>query len=318
MLDLRVCSVLDPRSSTDIYDGSVDQEFSRREGQVFVLSKLQSRKPPAIAPNWRHSYRLNCAALVAIGRLDMANAPLQPSMHIHWAEVVPVSTAPGHDEAKARGDGRLAVRLLGRSDCATLQPFVNLDVGTRIFVIDLRVFAPEVVPVLATYANPSQIDDFNHVGFVKTLIGAAPRRPDYLAAGPATGFESDRRITHALANSEISMLHRLPEVVRSRLTRSICDLAKTANLYGTQLEAFAEGLSCAVHCTQGPPGTGKSYTGVQVIAALDMIRDALKTEGHAVGPILLNSYKNHALDEMVNDLIKHPILGPKMRMQVSK
>lgn len=259
---------------------------------MFVLSKLQSRKPPAIAPNWRHSYRLNCAALVAIGRLDMAHAPLQPTTRIHWAEVVPVSTAPGHDEAKARSMGRLAVRLLGRSDCATLQPSADdLDVGTRVFVIDLRVFAPEVVPVLATYANPTQIDDFNHIGFVKTLIGAGARRPDYLAAPSGSESQTDRRITHALANSEIDLLHRLSANARAQLKHSICGLASRANLYGTQLEAFAEGLSCAVHCTLGPPGTGKSYTGVQEIAALDMIRDALVAEGHAIGPITLFSYK---------------------------
>ena len=33
-----------PNASTDIYDASVERETERREGVVFVLGKLQSRK----------------------------------------------------------------------------------------------------------------------------------------------------------------------------------------------------------------------------------------------------------------------------------
>ena len=289
----------------------IEQEFSRREGQVFVLSKLESRKPPTIAPNWRTSYRLNCSALCAIGRLDVAHAPLQPSFAINWAEIVPVSTAQGNDEGQNRSRGRMAVRLLGQSDCSALQGCVDLRVGTRIFVIDLRVFAPEVLPVLSTYANPTQIEDFESIRFVNSLIGQTPRRPHQISVAPTSGLRA--RITHALENSEIDLLDRLPPEARSQLTRSICDLAQHANLYGTQLEAFAEGLSCSVHCTLGPPGTGKSYTGVQLIAALDVIRDALLGAGIVVGPITLFSYKNHALDEMVKDVLAHPLLQHKMR-----
>ena len=277
---------------------------------MFVLGELKSRKPPKIEPNWRHSYRLASSQLCAVGRLDMAHAPLQPSLALHWAEIVPVSTMPGNDEGAQRSRGRLAVRLLGRSDCSVLQA-ADLDVGTRVFIIDLRVFAPEVVPVLATYASPTQIEDFESIGFVNSLIGRAPRRPHQLTVAMAAGLQE--RITHALQNSEIDLLDRLPPPRRQRLTNDICALAQRANLYGTQLEAFAEGLGCAVHCTLGPPGTGKSYTGVQQIVALDLIRDALLDSDIKVGPILLNSYKNHALDEMVKDVLAHPLLAEKMR-----
>jgi len=301
----------DSRCSTDIYDAVVEHEFTRREGQVLVLSKLESRKPPTVAPNWRTSYRLNVSALCAIGRLDMAHAPLQPSFAINWAEIVPISIGPRNDEGKNRMNCRMAVRLLGPSDCSALQGHVDLGVGTRVFVIDLRVFAPEVVPVLATYAAPAQADDFDQISFVNYLIGRAPRRPFQLGVTPATELRA--RITHALENSEMDVLFRLPKETRLRLTHKICDLAQQANLYGTQLEAFAEGLSCSVHCTLGPPGTGKSYTGVQMIAALDMIRDELLSAGIMVGPITLFSYKNHALDEMVKDVLAHPLLRNKVR-----
>jgi hypothetical protein len=39
------------------------------------------------------------------------------------------------------------------------------------------------------------------------------------------------------------------------------------------------------------------------VLALDMIRRKLESEGHAVGPILVLSYKNHALDEFLIDVI---------------
>lgn len=44
---------------------------------------------------------------------------------------------------------------------------------------------------------------------------------------------------------------------------------------------------------------------MQLILALDLIRNAAIREGHAVGPILTLSYKNHALDQIMLDIIKH-------------
>lgn len=59
-------------ASTDVYDGVVTRESCRRDGNVFHVSDFQSRRPPAIAPNWSTSYRLPVAGLVAVVRLDTA------------------------------------------------------------------------------------------------------------------------------------------------------------------------------------------------------------------------------------------------------
>lgn len=49
----------------------------------------------------------------------------------------------------------------------------------------------------------------------------------------------------------------------------------------------------------------QSYVGVQLVLALDLIRSAAMREGHPdVGPILVLSYKNHALDEVLLDVLK--------------
>ena len=58
--------------------------------------------------------------------------------------------------------------------------------------------------------------------------------------------------------------------------------------------------------TQGPPGTGKSYFGVVIVQALLIIRKLWISVNPSVGkpPILVLSYKNHAIDEFLRDLIK--------------
>ena len=50
---------------------------------------------------------------------------------------------------------------------------------------------------------------------------------------------------------------------------------------------------------QGPPGTGKSYTGVAIIKALLKNRDAAKLR-----PIICIYYTNHALDQLLEYLVK--------------
>ncbi|KAK3285890.1 hypothetical protein CYMTET_6522 [Cymbomonas tetramitiformis] len=47
-----------------------------------------------------------------------------------------------------------------------------------------------------------------------------------------------------------------------------------------------------------------SYVGVQQILALDEVRQAAAKAGHAVGPIVALSYKNHALDELMLDVLR--------------
>ena len=108
----------------------------------------------------------------------------------------------------------------------------------------------------------------------------------------------------AINNSEIEFLHRLDETKRRELANQICALPPVKSLYGTQLDAFSSALATSIHCTQGPPGTGKSYIGVCLVLALDIIRKEAQKAGQAVGPVVILSYKNHALDEFLDDVVK--------------
>ncbi|KAL7555185.1 hypothetical protein ACHAWF_018834, partial [Thalassiosira exigua] len=79
-----------------------------------------------------------------------------------------------------------------------------------------------------------------------------------------------------------------------------------------QLVNWIDSLRNEVHCTQGPPGTGKSYLGVQIVHALAVIRKYWMQQNRSVGspPILVLSYKNHATDEFLSDLLKS--MGPAL------
>jgi hypothetical protein len=79
------------------------------------------------------------------------------------------------------------------------------------------------------------------------------------------------------------------------------DMAKfkrSTGLDAGQADALISSLRRSFAITQGPPGTGKSYTGVKLIKVLldNKARGSL-------GPIILVSYTNHALDQLLEHLL---------------
>ena len=76
------------------------------------------------------------------------------------------------------------------------------------------------------------------------------------------------------------------------------DLARYTTLDISQLEAVHHVFTSRLEIIQGPPGTGKTYLG-HCITELLLSMD--------VKPILVLSYKNHALDEFLSmSLQRHP------------
>jgi len=94
--------------------------------------------------------------------------------------------------------------------------------------------------------------------------------------------------------------------ISQQMQAELVDLLLKATLDFGQLVNFIDSLRNPVHCTQGPPGTGKSYLGVQIVYALTIIRKYWMQQNKSVGtpPILVLSYKNHAADEFLSDLLK--------------
>ena len=76
-------------------------------------------------------------------------------------------------------------------------------------------------------------------------------------------------------------------------------LREKSTLDDAQRLSTITALSSCIALIQGPPGTGKSYTGVAILKALLKNRNAAK-----LGPIICVCYTNHALDQLLEHLVK--------------
>jgi len=76
-------------------------------------------------------------------------------------------------------------------------------------------------------------------------------------------------------------------------------LAKESTLDEDQQVAVIQALLNQLALIQGPPGTGKSYTGTAIVKALLRNRAAAD-----LGPTICVCYTNHALDQLLEHLIK--------------
>jgi len=76
-------------------------------------------------------------------------------------------------------------------------------------------------------------------------------------------------------------------------------LREKSTLDDAQQLSTINALRSCLALIQGPPGTGKSYTGVAIIKALLKNRNAAK-----LGPIICVCYTNHALDQLLEHLVK--------------
>ena len=233
-------------ASTDIYDATVDREVTRREGSVYQLTGLQSRKPPTIAPNWNTTYRLQPAALVAVVRLGAGSQRLTKDSPLQWAEVIALDQKT---EWQSRRDGRIALRLLTRGDCPTLSTNAEatLERGTKVAIIDIRVFVPEVISVLATLAGNNFVDHFSQIPFKDRLLGIPVPVNGYAYSGDLSVVEN---ILNAINHSEIEFVRRLNAQERERLSVEIYSVPQVQTLYGTQLEGFTAALASAAHFIQ--------------------------------------------------------------------
>jgi hypothetical protein len=266
--------------STDIYDATLTRETTRRDGSVYTLTGLMSRKPPTIDPNWSTTYRLQPAALVAVVRLGSRNQRLSRALPLQWAEVI---TLDQKTEWQSRKNGHNSLRLLSRGDCASLsvECELPLEADSKVAIIDLRVFVPEVISVLATLGGPQFAQHFSQIPFQKQLLGhLAP--PSGHVYDPTSDVVENIRST--VQHSEIDFIHRLDAAGHETLAQAIFAVPQVKTLYGTQLEAFTAALASSAHCVQGPPGTGKSYIGVCLVLALDVIRTMAEAKGISVGP----------------------------------
>lgn len=191
----------------------------------------------------------------------MSGEALSRSSPIQWAEIVPYNTKDGVNfDWKYRSEGKMAIRLLSKADCTGMPDEVDahIDINTRVAVIDLRVFVPEVISVLGIFSRDDFKSQIDHIPFFNRLIGQESPQ------NPLKVFQPDQKtirncLNEALMSSEIDFIQRLSPMAKAQLIEEIYSLKPIQTLSGTQLDAFTAALFSAVHCTQGPPGTGKVF-----------------------------------------------------------
>ncbi|KAF2670316.1 P-loop containing nucleoside triphosphate hydrolase protein [Microthyrium microscopicum] len=86
----------------------------------------------------------------------------------------------------------------------------------------------------------------------------------------------------------------------SQATFDATQLQNQSSLDATQAEAVVHALTRQVSLIQGPPGTGKSYCGIALTKVLI---------DNGVGPVLAVCYTNHALDQLLEHLVKSGMEG---------
>lgn len=202
------------------------------------------------------------SVLVAVIKLSVTGEPLTRTSAIQWGEIVAYNTMDGiNQDWTYRSQGRMAVRLLSKADCVGMceESESHVDVGSHIAIIDLRVFVPEVISVLSTFAKHDFKDQLDQIPFFMRLIGHQSPQDCLPTVQTDPDLAVHMRIKYALEASEIDFIQRLDLTAKSQLIQEICALKPIQMLSGTQLDAFAGALFSSVHCTQGPPGTGKVF-----------------------------------------------------------
>ncbi|KAK3589513.1 hypothetical protein CHS0354_041634 [Potamilus streckersoni] len=81
---------------------------------------------------------------------------------------------------------------------------------------------------------------------------------------------------------------------------------KDLQLDYSQLQALKQALTNEIALIQGPPGTGKTMMGLTITNFLLNNEHLWRYPG--VGPILLMSYTNHALDQFLKEILKMPVV----------
>lgn len=322
-------------ASTHIYDGFVTAV--QYDGTIYI-EKFESRKPPMGNVHWKTTKRLACPNLVGVVLLESRGGSLRLTDDIYWARVALHGNS--RDEFREREKGKVALSLLNYSSDSSPNPLLerNVPKGAAVAIIDCQTFVPEFIPVLTALERQSEMPmPFESGALLNLRKRSAIAFPeaaagyqgddgiddDVLPSFASTNSDDDDQITVSSLQRETPLNRRIEDLIsesaldpivqirrdgrlRSQLQFRLLELVQLATLDKGQLESFLAALRFPVHCTQGPPGTGKSYLGVVVVRALLIIRKLWMKVSGFVGapPILVLSYKNHAIDEFLLDLVR--------------
>ncbi|EQC36202.1 hypothetical protein SDRG_06312 [Saprolegnia diclina VS20] len=285
------------KASTHVYDAEVFHVGT--DGRIF-LGNVMSRRPPAQAIHWRTTNRLSCPNLVGFVKVSGRGVPLRGPDRITWASIVPHEDSRFED--KRREAGELAVLCSG---IVNVNVHELVHIGDHLVVVDCQIFVPEFIPVLKALELQKAITLPFGDG---TWLNLSSHAPATSSLAFVEGDDDDVLLDRMLAMSTLDPIVQIRRDSRARaqLHTRLIELMRELTLDPGQRRSFLEALTHPVHLTQGPPGTGKSYLGVGLARALLIVRKLWIQQCPSVGqpPILVLSYKNHAIDEFLKDLVR--------------
>ena len=114
----------------------------------------------------------------------------------------------------------------------------------------------------------------------------------------------------------LDVLAGVPLTLKPGQPFEFAKLGKGSTLDEAQQFAVVQALSTGLALIQGPPGTGKSYTGEAIIKIL--LHNRKEAD---LGPIICVCYTNHALDQLLEHLVKGGVkqvirLGSRSKSEV--
>ena len=293
-----------PKGSTHIYDGRIDHMDS--DGRISIKGFV-SRNPPQHTIHWRSTKRLSSPNLVGIVLLKSKGSGLSQSDRIIWGEIC--FQGKPQDEPTMRQHGELNVNLASIADF----DYDGFPEGSHVAFIDCMTFVPEWIPVLhALEKQKEAVLPFENGKYLNLWRDQPADITNSVLhnSSPEEVFHSDtsQLICDMINERKLEPIREIRRDLRLRdmLQSSMNKLVAEATLDKMQLISFIDAFRNPVHLTQGPPGTGKSYLGVVIVRALIVIRDLWVKKSRSIGtpPILVLSYKDHAIDEFLVDLVK--------------
>ncbi|EDO29256.1 predicted protein, partial [Nematostella vectensis] len=124
-------------------------------------------------------------------------------------------------------------------------------------------------------------------------------------------FPLKNEIVHAVSSSELPLYLNSAQTINTKAVEPktadaqdvyVKEFLAYADRYklleSSQSEALLHALNNRLAIVQGPPGCGKTFLGVKIVQLL------LSLQPQLTGPVLLLTYKNHALDEFLKAMFQ--------------
>ncbi|OOF93584.1 hypothetical protein ASPCADRAFT_517135 [Aspergillus carbonarius ITEM 5010] len=164
---------------------------------------------------------------------------------------------------------------------------------------------PAFGPILCALQNMKQSQDLPFAALLAPVsLGNRDQATD--VPPPAYAMKAGFRFNLSCLITDETCLR-----LRPGQTLDLQKLQDHSALDKTQTAALVNTLRRRIGLIQGPPGTGKSYTGVALIQVL--LANRGKDKGN-IGPIICVCYTNHALDQILEDLLVKRITTQVIRI----